>query len=207
MNWKEDASYLRSTRHYILLSITLFLAATALGVVISIRNPELAAATVGEVPRTTAGLWSLSPGKTMLAIFINNLFASAMALLLGVGFGIVPFIVVMVNGFMVGIVAHQLILAGGIGFVIVAILPHGIIELPTILVCIGVGFRLGHLMIKALMGMVADLEGELRSALHLLRWVVLLLLIAAAIETFITPDLIQPFIQLTPDLQPPLATK
>jgi len=202
LNWKEDVSYLRSIRPYIILSVCLFLAAAALGFVISISQPDLAASTVGDVAEKLRWILELSPGKMMLAIFVNNLFASAMALLLGVGFGIVPFIVVVVNGLVVGLVIHQAILAGGAAFVIVAILPHGIIELPTVLVCIGVGFRLGHLMIKTLMGVEADLEGELRAALRLLRWVVLFLFIAAAIETFITPVLIQPFIQSTPDLQP-----
>jgi len=184
LNWKEDLSYIRAIRPYILLSVCLFLAAAALGFVFSIRHPELAAATVGDVAEKLRWILELSPEKMMLAIFVNNLFASAMALLLGVGFGIVPLIVVVVNGLVMGLVVHQAILAAGLAFVIVAILPHGIIELPTVLVCIG-----------------GDLGGELKAALRLLRWVVLFLFIAAAIETFITPFLIQPFIQPAPDLQ------
>ncbi len=105
------------------------------------------------------------------------------------------------NGLVVGLVVHQAMLAGGPAFVIVAILPHGIIELPTVLVCIGVGFRLGHLMILTLLGRDGDLEGEILAAIRLLRWVVLLLFIAAVIETFITPVLIQPFIQPFVDSQ------
>lgn len=202
MNWKEDVRYLRSIRPYILLSVFLFLAAATFGFIVSIRQPDLASAYVGDVAEKLRWILELSPGKMMLAIFANNLLASAMALLLGVGFGIVPLIVVVVNGLVVGLVVHQAILAGSSAFVIVAILPHGIIELPTVLVCIGVGFRLGHLMIKTLLGMEADLGGELMAALRLLRWVVLLLFIAAAIETFITPVLIQPFIQPAADLQP-----
>jgi stage II sporulation protein M len=201
LNWKEDLSYIRAIRPYILLSVCLFLAAAALGFVFSIRHPELAAATVGDVAEKLRWILELSPEKMMLAIFVNNLFASAMALLLGVGFGIIPLIVVVVNGLVMGLVVHQAILAAGLAFVIVAILPHGIIELPTVLVCIGVGFRLGHLMILTLLGRGGDLGGELKAALRLLRWVVLFLFIAAAIETFITPFLIQPFIQPAPDLQ------
>lgn len=201
MNWKEDAAYLRSIRPYILLSVYLFLATAALGVVASIRHPELAATYVGDVAETLQWILDLSPPKMMLAIFLNNLFASLMALLLGVGFGIVPAIVVVMNGFVVGLVVHQAMLVGGSAFVIVAILPHGIIELPTVLVCIGVGFRLGHLMILTLLGRGGDLEGELKAAIRLLRWVVLLLFIAAVIETFITPVLIQHFVQPFVDSQ------
>ncbi len=201
MNWKEDVAYLRTIRPYILVSVCLFLATAILGFFVSLRRPELAAAYVGDVAEKLQWILDLSPPKMMMAIFLNNLFASTMAMLLGVGFGIVPFIVVVMNGLVVGLVVHQAISVGGLAFVIVAILPHGIIELPTVLVCIGVGFRLGHLMIRALLGGNGDLEGELRSAISLLRWVVLLLFTAAVIETFITPVLIQPFVPPVADLQ------
>lgn len=201
MNWKEDASYLRSIRPYIFLSVCLFLGAAALGFVVSVRDPTLAAAYVGEVADKLEWILDLSPLKMMLAIFLNNLFASAMALLLGVGFGIVPVIVVLLNGAVVGLVVHQAILAGGATFVLVAILPHGIIELPTVLVAIAVGLRLGHLMILTLLGRRVNLEGELLAGIRLLRWVALLLFIAAAIEAFITPVIVQPFIQPIVDSQ------
>jgi len=201
LNWKEDAAYLRSIRPYILISVYLFLTTAALGFVASVRNPELAATYVGDVAEKLQCILDLSPPKMMMAIFLNNLFLSTMALLLGVGFGIVPLIVVIMNGLVVGLVVHQAILAGGLAFVVVALLPHGIIELPTVLICIGVGFRLGHLMIRTLLGRAGDLEGELRQALRLLRWVVILLFVAAVIETFITPILIQPFVQPILDLQ------
>ncbi|AET64424.1 stage II sporulation protein M [Methanothrix harundinacea] len=201
MNWKEDASYLRSIRPYILLSVSLFFGAAVLGFAVSARDPTLGAAYVGEVADKLEWILDLSPAKMMLAIFLNNLFASALALLLGVGFGIVPAVVVVLNGAVVGLVVHQAVMAGGATFVLVAIIPHGIIELPTVLVAIGVGFRLGHLMILTLLGRRVDLEGELLAGIRLLRWVALLLFIAAAIEAFITPAIVQPFIQPIVDSQ------
>jgi len=201
LNWEEDAAYIRSIRPYILLSVYLFFATAVLGFVASVQNPELAATYVGDVAEKLQWILDLSPPKMMMAIFLNNLFASLMALLLGVGFGIIPLVVVVTNGLVVGLVVHQAMLAGGLAFVVVAILPHGIIELPTVLVCIGVGFRLGHLMIRTLLGRGGDLEGELKAAIRLLRWVVILLFAAAVIETFITPVLIQPFVEPVLDSQ------
>ena len=201
MNWKEDATYLRSIRPYIILSFCLFIAAAVQGFVVSVRDPSLAAAYVGDVADKLEWILALSPPKMMLAIFLNNLFASALALLLGVGFGIVPAVVALLNGAVVGLVVHQAILAGGATFVLVAILPHGIIELPTVLLSIAVGLRLGHLMILTLLGRRVDLEGELLAGIRLLRWVALLLFIAAAIEAFITPVVVQPFVQSIVDSQ------
>lgn len=90
MNWEEDAAYIRSIRPYILLSVYLFFATAVLGFVASVQNPELAATYVGDVAEKLQWILDLSPPKMMMAIFLNNLFASLMALLLGVGFGIIP---------------------------------------------------------------------------------------------------------------------
>ena len=116
MSWKEDASYLKSIRPYVTLSVWMFLASAALGFIVSIRNPDLAASYVGDVAEKLQWILDLSPPKMMMAIFLNNLFASTVALLLGVGFGIVPAVVVVVNGLVVGLVVHQAMLAGGLGF-------------------------------------------------------------------------------------------
>ena len=56
-------------------------------------------------------------------------------------------------------------------------------------------------MIRTLLGRGGDLEGELLAAMRLLRWVIILLFVAAVIETFITPILIQPFVQPILDSQ------
>ena len=55
---------------------------------------------------------------------------------------------------------------------------------------------MGYIFLLTLLGRDVDLGGEVRSALRLLRWVVLFLFLAAVIETLITPIVIQPFIDL-----------
>jgi len=108
--------------------------------------------------------------------------------LLGVGLGLVPLLVVTSNGFMLGVVSYDAVQKAGMPYLLAGTLPHGIIELPTVLIGIGVGFRLGHLLALTVLGERADLAGETRIALHLLLWrFAPLLLLAAAIETFITP--------------------
>lgn len=198
MNWKDDAAYVKSLRDYIFLTVVLFLASAILGFLAASNDPELAISQIEEFGNMFEWILNLSPPLIMLAIFLNNLIASIVAMLLGVGFGIVPAIISILNGFMIGIVAYYAIEVEGVAFLVAAILPHGIIELPTVLICISVGFRLGHLLLLALMGRKVDLGGEMRSALSLLKWVVLLLLLAAMIETFITPVLIQHFIDPQP---------
>ncbi|MHC1631842.1 MAG: stage II sporulation protein M [Methanotrichaceae archaeon] len=194
MNWKDDVTYLRSIRSYIFLSVLFFLGSSILGFVAASRYPELAATQIEEVGKMFGWILNLSPPLMMAAIFLNNLFTSTIAMLLGVGFGVVPAIVVTMNGIMVGIVAYHAISTEGTTFLVAAILPHGILELPIVLICIGAGFRLGHVLLLSIQGNDANLGDEMRAALRLLRWVVPLLFLAAMIETFITPILIQSFI-------------
>ena len=75
-------------------------------------------------------------------IFLNNLQASFFAMILGVGFGIVPFMATVVNGYLLGFVAREAVIREGI-FALWKILPHGIFELPAVIFSIGIGLRLG----------------------------------------------------------------
>lgn len=190
LNWKDDLQYIRSIRNYVLLSVILFTGAAILGFLAAQKYPELAVIQMEELGEMLKWILDLSPPLMMVAIFLNNLFTSTMAMLLGIGFGIVPAIVASMNGALMGLVAYQVIKTKGLIFLVAAILPHGIIELPTVLICIGVGFRLGHLLVQSLQRKEVDLGDEVKKVLSLLKWVVLLLFIAAAIETFITPLII-----------------
>ncbi|MEA2046018.1 MAG: stage II sporulation protein M [Euryarchaeota archaeon] len=196
MNWKDDVAYLRSIRGYILLSVLLFAGSAILGFVAASRDPQLVAIYIEEIGSKIGWILGLSPPMMMGFIFLNNLFASTIAMLLGIGFGIVPALVAVLNGVVLGVIGYHAIETIGVMYLVAAILPHGIIELPTVLICIGVGFRLGHLLLLTFLGKDVDLGGEVRFALRLLRWVVLFLFLAAVIETLITPIVIQPFIDL-----------
>ena len=111
-----------------------------------------------------------------------------MAMLLGLGLGLIPLMVVTSNGFLLGIVGYAAVQKAGFLFLAAGILPHGIIELPVVLVSIAIGFRLGYLLVLTLAKEKVDLSGETRMAIHFLwHWVTPLLFLAAAIETFITP--------------------
>ena len=69
------------------------------------------------------------PILIMIIIFLKNLLASAMAILLGLGLGLVPLLVVTSNGFLLGIVAYGAVQKVGILYLLAGILPHGIIEI------------------------------------------------------------------------------
>jgi stage II sporulation protein M len=150
-------------------------------------DPQMAASWTKEL-EMLRWIMDQPPILIMMIIFLKNLLASAMAMLLGLGLGLVPLLVVTSNGFLLGIVAYGAIQKAGALYLLAGILPHGIIELPTVLLSIAIGFRLGHLLALTILREKEDLSGEIRMAFHfLVHWVTPLLLLAAAIETFITP--------------------
>lgn len=187
MSIKDDLAYLKSIRIFIGLSVFIFALTTVMGYYAAAVDPELASQWTKEL-EMLKWIMDQPPVLIMLIIFLKNLLASAMAMLLGLGLGLVPLMVVTSNGFLLGIVGYASLQKAGPLFLAAGILPHGIIELPVVLISIAIGFRLGYLLALTLAREKADVSGETWIAIHLLKcYVTPLLFLAAAIETFITP--------------------
>ncbi|MCH7850866.1 MAG: stage II sporulation protein M [Nanoarchaeota archaeon] len=75
-------------------------------------------------------------------IFLNNMKVSLLAILLGIGFGIFPFIISVFNGYLIGFVSRESVGMDGIG-ILWRLLPHGIFELPAVIFSIGIGMKIG----------------------------------------------------------------
>lgn len=80
--------------------------------------------------------------ELVLFIFKNNLQASFFVLLFGVILGIFPVFMIISNGYLIGFVLHFAILSEG-PMVIWKLFPHGIFEIPAILISVGMGIKLG----------------------------------------------------------------
>jgi len=80
--------------------------------------------------------------KLIWFIFLNNLQASFFAMMFGIFLGLFPLLVCVLNGYLLGFVAHEAVAAEGI-LMMWRILPHGIFELPAVIFSIGIGLRLG----------------------------------------------------------------
>lgn len=190
MSGKDDVAYLKSIRVYMLFSVALFALTAIMGYLAAELDPELASSWTREL-EMLRWIMDQPPLLIMIIIFLKNLLSCAMAVLLGLGLGLVPLLVVTSNGFLLGIVSYGAIQKEGVLYLLAGILPHGIIELPMVLLSIAIGFRLGYLLVLTLLKEEADLAGETRMAVHFMwRWIMPLLFVAAAIETFITPVVI-----------------
>lgn len=135
-------------------------------------------------------------------IFVNNVLSSVLMMVLGIFFAIFPIYGMVTNGLLLGYLLQKMGAAGynAVQIFVVGILPHGIIELPAVIFAAGLGIRYGALTIRTLATMWKSAGREelkdvwLRTIKQFplaVVTVVLLLGIAAVIESVITPALIQ----------------
>ena len=129
-------------------------------------------------------------------IFLNNWLVSIATGLSGLGFAAPSFVTMMFNGFILGVlVAPQL--SPSLTLFLAAILPHGIIEIPSFVLAGSVGMRLGYAALKTRFrpGLESSeyLSKTLRVAVYVVVGLAPLFLIAGLIEADVTPYIMRMF--------------
>ncbi len=126
--------------------------------------------------------------KIFAFIFINNTIKAFAAMILGIFFGIVPTLFVLSNAFLIGVVVSVMSKKMGFLKVVLALTPHGILEIPAILISCAYGLNLGIAFYKKIRGADVNLNRLLfQSIKSFVKIVIPMLLVAAFIETYITP--------------------
>ena len=127
-----------------------------------------------------------------LMIFANNAVKTLLVIVLGIAFAIVPLVFVLVNGVAIGVVLHLATQSKGLAYSILAIVPHGVFELPGVLCGAAIGLMLGNKAIRRLFRKSEFKVGpELSRALKIFaNTIVPLLLIGAITEAYLTAALL-----------------
>ena len=141
---------------------------------------------------------SMSKAETALFIFGNNVSASASLILYGlIPFIFLPVLGIVVNAFAIGamlIVCDIMLPAVSASKLIVyGLLPHGIIEIPTVLLAISMGIYMCIFLCRRIFGKDKDKSfKDLISQLVRVYLCVILpaLAVSAVIEAFVTPELL-----------------
>ncbi|WNY23475.1 hypothetical protein MmiHf6_07820 [Methanimicrococcus hongohii] len=131
--------------------------------------------------------------SVMVYIFLNNTRIVFMLMFLGFIFGLLPIVIILVNGFTIGIVAEYTIKYEGVVYLLTGLIPHGIIEIPAILLGAGVGYGSGVLASNVLIG--RKTFEDFKQNFIGMTWIffliaVPLLFIAAIIEVYVTGPLL-----------------
>jgi len=174
----------------IVLATVIFLITILLGVLIG-QNAAL------EVLRRLGGLverFARTENLSLLLfllIFLNNGIKALAIIFLGVLLGIPPLLFIGLNGFIVGSVGSALESALGWKYVMASVVPHGVIEVPMLLLATALGLTLGMESFKWLTRRESQVKLQLSECLKVyLKWILPGIAIAAIIETFVTNLLI-----------------
>lgn len=184
-----DRLDLTRLRPYGIASIVLFALGALGGGLAVILYPE-AASHLQDLLKQFAKMFQGMPKlKLVAAIFLNNSLKTLLAILMGPLLGLAPVIFLMVNGAILGAVIPVAVESKGLWSSIMTIVPHGILELPAIFLGTSIGLKLGLHPFRRLAGKAdRTFLFELGHGLQLFFKVILpLLLLAAAIEVFVTP--------------------
>lgn len=128
-------------------------------------------------------------------IFINNFTKSLMFIYFGILAGVFPIAILVINGMVLGFVSQQNAAEQTWLFVAKGILPHGIIEIPAILLACAYGIRLGFIVLKSVGALFIpgwgarvrqELSHVLKLTIPLAGLLAVALLVAAIIESTIT---------------------
>ncbi|WP_254762524.1 stage II sporulation protein M [Natrinema marinum] len=126
-------------------------------------------------------------------LLLNNSRAFILSILGALTLGLLTAWAMLFNGVIVGNIGAYIASEVGIGYIVVGLLPHGIFELPALFVAAGVGFRLLYRAGQRVRGSrdaIFTKAYVYRTAvLVLAAW--LLLLVAALVEAFVTPALLE----------------
>ena len=176
-HYKACWGFLRESRNYIIVSLGVFCMFFIVGFGLPIFFNEQIFAMIEEMILKFEGLGVF---ETIGLIFLNNIQASFFAIVFGVGVGLFPLFGAIFNGYLLGFVARFAVEEGGI-LVLWRLVPHGIFELPAIILSIGIGIKLGIDVLFA--EGRKKFEKDFREAMRFFLFVIFpLILIAGIIE-------------------------
>ena len=187
-NGAPDKTLLMSYKKWIFIAVGLF----AIGMAFGLAMPTNIAGLLTEDLAAIEALASiLSPFQvtTAIIIFLKNVSALLVSFLLSPLLCLVPILALTVNGWLLSFVSVIVVQEESLGLLLAGLLPHGIFELPALIIGEAAALSFGTMTIVALIAKNrrSQLLPNLKRNLRYLVIAFALLLPAAIIETYITP--------------------
>lgn len=183
-NLKE---YFYRNRYYILLAVIIL----AISIIIGYIYRDMFKQIMIELLKNMN--ISDTPSIAVGELFTNNLRVTLLIMLFGALFSIISTIILFINGIVIGFVSSLVPLPVMLAYVV----PHGIFEIPATILAVVGAFLITKIEIDLIKGTLQKdktFKGEIKNSSQLMKDVILtitiivvLLVIAAIIEAFITP--------------------
>jgi len=180
--------YFRELRPFLITALLLF----ALGIIagsLLAAHSSFAGLKINESLGGFAQMFRNLPRPLLaLMIFANNAVKTLLVIVLGIVFAIVPIVFIVVNGVAIGVVLSLVTQSQGLAYSVLAIIPHGVFELPGVLSGAAIGVMLGSKATKRLFRRSEfNVGSELSRAVKIFLTIILpLLAIGAITEAYLT---------------------
>lgn len=152
---------------------------------------DMSGAIVDDFGKSFGDLSEYSALSLAIFIFLNNLRVTLIVWITGlIPFIFIPAIISGINGAVIGAVLKITSEKGNVfKDIVTSILPHGVFEIPAICIAVAMGISLCVFIVKKIRGKSdASLTKFLKEQfVFFLKVVLPLLIVAAAIESFVTP--------------------
>ena len=181
-----------SYKKWVFVAIFLF----SIGLVFGLATPTSFASLISEditaLEELIDFLASLPPALTAIFIFIKNASALLLSFVFSPIFCLPPILALTVNGWLLGFISVLVSREKSVGFVLAGLLPHGVFELPALIMGEAAALSFGIVVILALFKKErrSQLVPSLKQNLKYLVIALALLVPAAIIETYVTPLLL-----------------
>lgn len=183
-------------RYWILIASGLFVIGLGAGLAISAAQPASILGLLSEELSSLEELGTMfGPFQVTTAVFIffKNALALLMSFLLSPILCLFPALALVLNGALISFVSVLLAQQKSLGFILAALLPHGILEIPALIIGEAAALSFGVMAITSLFSREKSrrLLPGLKQNLKYLLLAFALLVPAAIIETFVTPLLLK----------------
>lgn len=135
---------------------------------------------------------------TVLFVYVKNLVAVFIMWLLGFFFIVPSLISLGFNGYLIGYTITYLSLKFSLFFALAGILPHGIFELPALILSGTAGVLAGFSTIKKILAVLGKRNWSFKYGVNqsfkLIKFSIILLIPAAIIEVYVTPIILRFFL-------------
>ncbi len=124
-----------------------------------------------------------------LIIFTQNVITLLISIIFSPILCIVPIVVLLLNGGLISFVAREAVSQESVGFVLAALLPHGIFEIPAFIIGEAAALSWGATVMVTVLKKHNgnNIVFSLIRNLKIFALAIVILLVAALIETFVTP--------------------
>ena len=138
-NFKFGLQYIKNLKNYCLIILFLFLLISFFGFFFPYFFKEQIIKLITELLEKTK---DLGPLELISFIIANNIKSAFFGMIFGVFFGIISLGVVVINGYVLGFVIKETVSLEGFS-VLFRLVPHGIFELPAVIISLALGLKLG----------------------------------------------------------------